>query len=218
MAREMGVENMGGPAVGFLPQLPTPTVTYGAVMEHDEQTGKMVGMKVGQMTGAHGGMPGMSGMQHGDSTRAGGAMSGMQHGTPARADTAASHVGMQHGATGTPAGGGANDSATAMLREMHEQMLEDPTIRARVMANPELRAHQQHLEAMGAVDSASRPAARQPARTTRPASRPAPKPAAKPADPHAGHNMPAAKPTPKPAARPAARDTSKAGHQGHQTP
>ncbi|MGH7719886.1 MAG: hypothetical protein ACREON_13715 [Gemmatimonadaceae bacterium] len=53
MAREMGVENMGGPAVGFTAELPAKTVTYGAVMEHDEQTGKMIGMKVGEMTGAH---------------------------------------------------------------------------------------------------------------------------------------------------------------------
>jgi hypothetical protein len=51
MARAMGIENMGGPAVNIPADLPTPTVTYGAVMQHDRATGKMTGMKVGQMTG-----------------------------------------------------------------------------------------------------------------------------------------------------------------------
>ena len=58
MAVEMGVENMGGPAVNFLSVLPTPSVTRGAVMQHDDATGKMIGMKTGSMTGA------MAGMDH----------------------------------------------------------------------------------------------------------------------------------------------------------
>ena len=32
MAKMMGVANMGGPAVGFLPEFPTPTVPRGATM------------------------------------------------------------------------------------------------------------------------------------------------------------------------------------------
>ena len=56
MSEHMGVENMGGPAVGFLPSLPTPTVTYGAVMTHDDRTGEMTGFKSGRATGgAHAG-------------------------------------------------------------------------------------------------------------------------------------------------------------------
>ena len=51
MARHMGIENMGGPAVGFLPALPTPTVTYGAVMTHDDATGAMTGFRHGSATG-----------------------------------------------------------------------------------------------------------------------------------------------------------------------
>ncbi|HEU5184904.1 MAG TPA: hypothetical protein VFU01_10075 [Gemmatimonadaceae bacterium] len=47
MAHHMGVENMGGPATDFLPVLPTPTVTYGAVMTHDDRTGEMTGFKYG---------------------------------------------------------------------------------------------------------------------------------------------------------------------------
>jgi hypothetical protein len=64
MASAMGVENMGGAAVGFAPALPTPTVTRGAVMQHDRETGRMTGMKAGAMTGTS--MQGMShdGMHH----------------------------------------------------------------------------------------------------------------------------------------------------------
>jgi hypothetical protein len=54
MATHMGIENMGGPAVGFLTALPAPTVTYGAVMTHDDRTGAMTGFKYGSpIGGAH---------------------------------------------------------------------------------------------------------------------------------------------------------------------
>jgi hypothetical protein len=51
MAQHMGIENMGGPSIGYLAELPTPTVTYGAVMTHDERTGEMTGFKYGQAVG-----------------------------------------------------------------------------------------------------------------------------------------------------------------------
>jgi hypothetical protein len=51
MAQHMGIENMGGPSVGYLAELPKPTVTYGAVMTHDERTGAMTGFKYGQAVG-----------------------------------------------------------------------------------------------------------------------------------------------------------------------
>src|SRR5688572_8038891 len=58
MAEHMGIENMGGPSVGFLPELPTPSVTYGAVMTHDA-TGAMTGFTYGSAVGGahaqHGG-------------------------------------------------------------------------------------------------------------------------------------------------------------------
>lgn len=47
MSHHMGVENMGGPATGFSGPLPTPTVTYGAVMTHDDETGAMLGFTYG---------------------------------------------------------------------------------------------------------------------------------------------------------------------------
>ena len=67
MSAHMGVENMGGPAVGFLPALPTPTVTYGAVMTHDDRTGAMTGFRYGGATGGGHGAHGAHGA--GDSTR-----------------------------------------------------------------------------------------------------------------------------------------------------
>jgi hypothetical protein len=86
-----------------------------------------------------------------------------------------------------------------MMREMHDAMLRDPAIRARVLADPALRAHQQHLEAMGAADSLAKTA---PTRRSSPAkpdakrapAKATPKATPKPADPHAGHVMPPAKP------------------------
>jgi hypothetical protein len=59
MSRHMGVENMSGVAGVTLPPLPTPTVTIGAVMTHDERTGEMTGFTYGGATaaaaGAHAG-------------------------------------------------------------------------------------------------------------------------------------------------------------------
>jgi hypothetical protein len=51
MSRHMGLENMGGPAVGILGTPPVPTVTYGAVMTHDDRTGEMTGFTYGSATG-----------------------------------------------------------------------------------------------------------------------------------------------------------------------
>ena len=51
MSDHMGIENMGGVSVGFLPSLPTPTVTAGAVMTHDWETGAMTGFTYGAAVG-----------------------------------------------------------------------------------------------------------------------------------------------------------------------
>ncbi len=51
MSEHMGAENMGGPSVGFMPALPTPTVTPGAVMQHDA-SGAMIGFAFGGAVGA----------------------------------------------------------------------------------------------------------------------------------------------------------------------
>jgi len=223
MAGHMGVENMGGPSVGFLPTLPTPTVTYGAVMSHDDRTGAMVGFKYGQAVGdGHAGHTGaapapvavppgsMAGMQH-SMMNHGAADTAKARGDTTKASRDSAMPGMQHGAMQHQPGAAGGDTASAMLREMHDAMMRDATIRARVLAIPTLRAHQQHLEAMGAVDSMrnavpkASPASRRPSPAT-PAAKagakrstptPSPNAAPKPADPHAGHVMPPAKPPAK---------------------
>lgn len=203
MAGHMGIENMGGPSVGFLPTLPTPTVTYGAVMSHDDRTGAMTGFKYGQATGG-------DHAAHGAGAPAVGADTGHAgHGAAPARDTTG-HAG--HAAM--PAGG---DSAHAghapSAMELHRRLMADSVIHARVMADTALRRlvhglmsgepaehHAQEgagarvtKEAPAATSRPARPSARRaaPARSTpratpRPAA-PAPKAAPKPADPHAGH-------------------------------
>ena len=204
MAQEMGVENMGGPAVNFLPTLPTPTVTYGAVMQHDDRTGKMVGMKYGEMTGAHGGhaMPGMTAMPGMSATPGARAMSNMsdmshaQHADTTRADTTqramlhdSRHA--SHGATHVMPG---MDSASHRMMQLHERMMADPVIRARVERDPEMRRmmqemmpgmpdeHRAHADTPKASAKSSAKPASSKARTakTKAAKPPAPKPTKQP--------------------------------------
>ena len=126
MSRTMGIENQGGPAVGFLPEFPRPTVARGAVMAH----------------GAH------AGMNHG----AAGAHAGMNHGAPAQA--AAGHAGMNHGTPAQPASAmqRLHDAMMAdslirarmpadhsgPVRDVVARVLADPHVMARVHAVPAL--------------------------------------------------------------------------------
>jgi hypothetical protein len=166
MAQHMGLENMGGPSVGFLPTLPTPTVTYGAVMQHDDRTGAMTGFTHGGATAdSHAGhdRAGMAGMPatkapapaaaH-DSTMAGMSHEGM------------SHEGMSHGA--------ATDTTRSRTTEPGTRVTKDaPAATPRASTRP----------------TARRPAAKAPVKA--PVKAPATtKPAPKTADPHAGHRMP----------------------------
>jgi hypothetical protein len=179
MAQEMGIENMGGPSVGFEAALPTPTVTYGAVMHHDDATGHMVSVKYGEMTGAHhmGDMAGMTAMPN-------------MNAAPSTSDLQALHARMMA------------DSV------IHARVMADPELHRlmeRVMG--EMPAGHdmppmQHMPGMthdsaaapradAAPRSPAKPAARPAAKpTTKRAAKPAAKPATKPADPHAGHDMP----------------------------
>jgi hypothetical protein len=218
MAHHMGIENMGGPSVDFLTALPAPTVTYGAVMQHDDRTGAMTGFAYGHATGAAHGAPG------------GHAMSD----TVAMDSSAAAHAG--HGAgvhdsvpdTMHPGAAQAHDMdamhgpggerhATQMM-ELHERMMEDPVIRRRMLADTAMRrmmqtmmadapaAHREHMERMMREADAGRTTA----------------PAARPRSSHAGRTRadeakakPPAKATRKratPEAPPAAK------HGGHQMP
>lgn len=228
MSREMGIENMGGPSVGFLPDLPTPTVTYGAVMEHDDRTGRMTGMKVGQMTGA------MAGMDHSN-------MPGM---TPPR-DTApktVDHAAMGHG-TADSGQVHADSAMMASMMAMHMRMLADTGIRRHLLADTALRRmsvemlpmmpaeHRMHVEEMlrdtlRTPAPAARRAIPTRARATRPAARTPPKPATKPPtppaaapDPHAGHTPPppAAKPPAKALPPTPVTPPPADAHAGHPT-
>jgi hypothetical protein len=231
MAQHMGIENMGGPAVNFLAELPTPTVTYGAVMTHDERTGEMTGFKYGRATGG----------QH----------AAMAHGEVARPDSA--RAGAGHAAHGQAAGA-RRDSAVAgdtsapshaqahmeQMMELHMRMMEDPVIARRMMADTAMRRmmmdmmesmpaeHRTHMEQLMREASATRAA---PSSRARPRAQPATRrrqPAARPADPHAGHRQPAARPAAKPATRPAPKPATRPAtkapakqpdpHAGHKPP
>jgi hypothetical protein len=181
MSEHMGVENMGGAAVGFLPVLPTPTVTYGAVMTHDDRTGEMTGFKYGAATG-------------GDHAAHGA--------TPAAASPAAGvHAGHAAASAGAPGGVAMGVSAITA------RLLADPVVRQRVMGDSALHASvQAAMEALpeaeravlhealhGAAAAAGHHHAR-PATETGPARAPArtaptrrPRRSTPSRDPHAGH-------------------------------
>ena len=140
MGEMMGVANMGGPSVGILPGWPTPTLARGASMA-DAMKG-MSGM-AGMQHGAPGAvpampnMPNMAGMKMSDSSAAGHAgmatMPGMKMGD--------SSAGMSRGSTaGMPGMPGMNmPGHDAEMMRMHEQMMRDPVIRQRVMADTAMR-------------------------------------------------------------------------------
>jgi hypothetical protein len=135
MSIAMGVENMGGPSVNFARELPTPSVTIGAVMQHDRMTGAMTGMKVGQMLGDHANMPGM---QHGDSAKvapaaaAGGEHAG--HVMPPKPSVPVALPMAEHEGHVMPSA-----AAGPRALPLPFQMLRDPVIRRRVLADSALR-------------------------------------------------------------------------------
>lgn len=121
MSEHMGSENMGGPAVGFLPTLPTPSVTYGAVMQHDAQTGAMIGFGYG------GAMAGAGHDQH--------AGHRMPAAAPAAADPHAGHA-MPSAATGATA----SDTAqvAALVAAFHAALERGDSTAALALLAPEV--------------------------------------------------------------------------------
>lgn len=93
MSLLMGVENMGGPALATLESFPVPTVTYGAVMSHDDVTGAHIGMPYGQRIGGshgeHGAMPGMPGIAPDGAGKSAPEHGGAAHAMPAAAPDSA---------------------------------------------------------------------------------------------------------------------------------
>ncbi|MDQ3556567.1 MAG: hypothetical protein M3409_07290 [Gemmatimonadota bacterium] len=131
MGEMMGVNNMGGPAVGFLAALPEPTVPRGM---------SMAGMD-------HGAMGGMQGMQHGNMAMPQqGEMQGMQHGNMAMPQQGQMQgmqmQGMQHG--NMQMGG----TVMQGMMEMHARMMQDPVIRERVATDPMLQRMMQQMPGM----------------------------------------------------------------------
>jgi hypothetical protein len=123
MAMAMGVQNMGGPVSGFLAGFPTPTVARGAVMAHGGPGGTGHGaMGHGQTAAAPAGAQDHAAMGHGAPAA-----------TPSRGMDAGGHA--QHGAA---AGGSPAPADSAWMQRMHDQLMADPVIRARVHADPEL--------------------------------------------------------------------------------
>ncbi len=121
MATMMGIENMGGPVRGFLAAFPAPTVERGATASHS--------------------MSGMTGMQHGAAPAAAAAgMPGMDHSTMSMpADSAKA---MSHSATSGMTSMNHSDlseSHTSGMHALHQRMMADPVIRARINADPAMR-------------------------------------------------------------------------------
>ena len=121
MSEHMGIENMGGPAVGFLPTLPTPTVTYGAVMQHDAETGAMTGFGDGGATTAD--------------AHAGHDMSKMVTAAPAPAAAAAAdpHAGHQ-----MPAGPGDSTQVATLVSGFHEALERGDSTAALALLSPDV--------------------------------------------------------------------------------
>ena len=145
MSREMGVENMGGRSVNFTMELPTPTVTKGAVMQHDRQTGRMTGMKVGAMTGAS-----HDGMDHGAAPAAAAGHEGHEMPAPAAQPPAAATGHEGHAMPAAPAAPAApvHNAATqaahhpddaALAASLQRRLLGDPVIRRRIQSDSSLR-------------------------------------------------------------------------------
>jgi hypothetical protein len=156
MGEMMGLNNMGGPATGFLAALPEPTVPRGM---------SMAGMDHGSMAG----MEGMPGMQHDTMTMPAGhqaQMRGMQHENMTMPRDSAMQPmagvdhsrmpGMQQGAARPSGGmpgmqqGGMQMDGTMMqgMMEMHMRMMQDPVIRERMATDPMLQRMMQNMPGM----------------------------------------------------------------------
>lgn len=160
MATMMGVENMGGPVRGFLAGFPAATVERGSRMTH----AGMAGMA---------GMGGMAGMQHGAAapSAAKSTMPGMDHSQmskPADSSKAmnqSSMQGMDHSSMpgmnmGTGQASPMNRSQSADMSALHNRMMADPVIMARLKADPEMRRLMERV--MGGASAASSARSRTP--------------------------------------------------------
>lgn len=135
MAQMMGIENMGGPAVGILAGWPTPTIARGqSAAEAMKNMEGMAGMKMDSSSSA--GAAGMAGMDHSK-------MPGMSPAAASPPNAPMNHANMNMakdstGKTGNMNMMGMNMDRSAMM-QMHTRMMEDPVIRERVMRDTTMR-------------------------------------------------------------------------------
>lgn len=139
MAQAMGVENMGGPAIGFLPGFPEPTVERGALAGHSMIKG-MNGMSHSSTPGnasssdaaghASQSMSGMAGISPAAApAKNTPAMTGMKMDAPKTDGT------KMDGASMSPS----KNDHSAQIMALNRQMMADSVIRARVEADPAMR-------------------------------------------------------------------------------
>ena len=213
MAQMMGVENMGGPAVGFLAELPQPTVERGAVMagmDHSQMPGMRMGRdsaRMGAMDHARMNMPGVA-----------------RDTTPGAVD----HAAMGHVADTARAGH--DSSMMAMMMAMHMRMMTDTGMRRHMLADTAMRRMMTEMLPMMSAEHRGRmeEMLRDTVRTATPAARrnpparqPSAQPSTPPPDPHAGHRPPPKAPTPtRPPStkRPPSPLSTGDPHAGHTPP
>ncbi len=116
MTAHMGIQNMGGPPVGFLPDFPVPTLARGAVMAGGD----------------------MAGMQHDAPASPAGATPADHSGhAVVPPDTSA------HAPGHSPAAGA---GSMDQMMEMHRRMMADPVIRERVETDPVLKSLMSNMD------------------------------------------------------------------------
>ena len=161
MASMMGIQNMGGPAIGYLAELPVGTVPRGAVMAHGR--------------GHPEGHEGMEMEMEKEPT------------TPADAH---GHAAGAAGNVRQPEAGVVAEPAEAERREaidlLVERLLSDSSIRERIASDPELR--RLAGEATGEEIEEQAPTPMAPASAQRHRTQPAPQPTPPPS--HGGHRTP----------------------------
>jgi hypothetical protein len=141
MAQMMGLENMGGPAVGILQGWPAPTIARGqpasdAMKNMAGMSGastSMPGMKMDSSSTA--GAAGMAGMDHSK-------MPGMKAATESTSKAPMNHANMNMPAESSAKGASMNMGMKmdqAAMMQMHMRMMEDPVIRERITRDTTMR-------------------------------------------------------------------------------
>jgi hypothetical protein len=144
MAEHMGQHNMGGPAVGFLPAFPTPTVARGAVMDAMDNRGAPAQSAHGEHQG-HDAAPSPVPTPSPDPIRA--LLGQLMMDRIIRERVAMDPVLSRLSQGGRPTGSGepeVTDSApgdsSRTTIEFLMSLLQDPEVAARIQADPELRS------------------------------------------------------------------------------